>query len=166
MRRAALCALLLLPALSACGSKTDERLKALEDRTAKLEQAAAAHQAITLKPGATGYSMIQSDMGPIAVAIANIEPYANGSRVVLDFGNPTAARLSGLKAKIEWGSNDAKGLPMAATATQSTSFTAPEPLPPGSWKQYSVDLGGVPPTQLGWVRVSAFDSGTVDLLSQ
>lgn len=54
MRRAALCALLLLPALSACGSKTDERLKALEDRTAKLEQAAAAHQAITLKPGATG----------------------------------------------------------------------------------------------------------------
>jgi hypothetical protein len=104
-------------------------------------------------------------MGRIAVAIANVEPYANGSRVTLDFGNPTAARLSGVKAKIEWGSNDAKGLPMAVNS-QSMTFTAPEPLPAGSWKQFPVDLAGVPPTSLGWVRISTFDSGTVDLLSQ
>jgi hypothetical protein len=166
MRPTTLCVLMLLPALTACGSKTEERLKTIEARLAKVEQAADAHKAITLKPGGSGYSMIDGDMGRIAVAIANIEPYASGSRVVLDFGNPTAARLSGLKAKIEWGSNDAKGLPMAATSTQSLLFTAPEPLPPGSWKQYTVDLAGVPPTQLGWVRVSGFDNGTVDLLSQ
>lgn len=166
MRRSALCALLLFPALSACGSKTEDKVKLLEERLAKVEQTIGAHQVVTLKPGATGYSMIDSDTGRIAVAIANIEPYANGSRVTLDFGNPTAARLSGVKAKIEWGSNDAKGLPMAATATQSTTFTAPEPLPAGSWKQFPIDLGGVPPTQLGWVRISTFDSGTVDLISQ
>jgi len=166
MRRSIFCALLLLPALSACGSKTDDKVKGLEDRLAKVEQTIGAHQVITLKPGATGYSMIDSDMGRIAVAIANIEPYANGSRVTLDFGNPSAARLTGVKAKIEWGSNDAKGLPLAATNTQSMTFTAPEPLPPGSWKQFPVDLGGVPPTQLGWVRISTFDSGTVDLIGQ
>lgn len=165
MRRHTLCALLLLPALAGCG-KTDDRLKALEDRVGKLEQVAAARQAVTLKPGATGYGMLESDMGRIAVTIANIEPYASGSRVTLDFGNPTAARLSGMKARIEWGSNDAKGLPMAPTQAQSMSFTAPEPLPPGSWKQYVVDLPGVAPAQLGWLRVSAFDGGTVDLLSQ
>jgi hypothetical protein len=165
MRRSILCALLLLPALTACG-KTDDRLKSLEDRIGKLEQSIASRQAVLLKPGAAGYGLLESDMGRVAVTIANIEPYASGSRVTLDFGNPTAARLSGMKARIEWGANDAKGLPTAPTAAQSLSFTAPEPLPPGSWKQYVVDLPGVAPAQLGWVRVSAFESGTVDLLSQ
>ncbi|ATE64018.1 DUF3251 domain-containing protein [Rhizorhabdus dicambivorans] len=165
MHRPIICALLLLPALSGCG-KTDERLKALEDRIGKLEQTAASRQTVTLKPGAAGYGLLESDMGRIAVTIANIEPYAGGSRVTLDFGNPSAARLSGMKARIEWGGNDAKGLPMAPTQAQSMAFTAPEPLPPGSWKQYVIDLPGVPPTQLGWLRVSAFESGTVDLLSQ
>lgn len=165
MRRSIICALLLLPALSACG-KTEDRLKMLEDRIGKLEQSIAAKQAVTLKPGAAGYGILESDMGRVAVTIANIEPYAGGSRVTLDFGNPTAARLSGMKARIEWGSNDAKGSPMSPSTAQSMSFTAPEPLPAGSWKQYVVDLPGVAPTQLGWLRVSAFESGTVDLLSQ
>ncbi|RYD86901.1 MAG: DUF3251 domain-containing protein, partial [Sphingomonadales bacterium] len=95
-----------------------------------------------------------------------VQPYANGSRVTLDFGNPTAARLSGMKAKIEWGATDSKGLPVVGGNVQSVNFTAPDPLPAGSWHQYDVDLPGVPPTNLGWLRVSAFDSGTVDLLSQ
>jgi len=29
-----------------------------------------------------------------------------------------------------------------------------------------VQLAGVPPEKLGWIRISGFDSGTVDLLSQ
>jgi hypothetical protein len=40
--------LMLLPALTACGSKTEERLKTIEARLAKVEQAADAHKAITL----------------------------------------------------------------------------------------------------------------------
>lgn len=164
MNRPLLCAVMLLPLLSACGSKTETRLKAAEDRLAKIEQSIAARQAVSLKPGGSGYGVLETDMGRVAVTIAGVEAYASGSRVTLDFGNPTAARLSGMKAKIEWGSNDAKGVPVM-NAAQSLSFTAPEPLPPGSWKQYVVDLPGVPPTQLAWVRVSAFDSGSVDLLS-
>jgi len=71
-----------------------------------------------------------------------------------------------MKARIEWGANDSRGLPVVGGNVQSTQFAATEPLPAGSWRQYAVDLPGVPPAQLGWVRVSAFDSGTVDLLSE
>lgn len=171
MPRSALCLLplLLLPALSAC-DKTDARLKALEDRLAKVEQTQGAYKAITLKPGQTGYSILETDMGRIPVAIARIEPNGAGSRVVLDFGNPSAARLTGLKAKIEYGANDGKptsdgkAAPLMGT-TQSIDFAAPEPLPPGSWRQYVIDLP-VAPTQIGWLRISNFDGGTVDLLSQ
>jgi hypothetical protein len=164
MRRSLLCVALLIPALSACGSKTDDRLKAVEARLAKLEAAAQAGKVVTLKPSDTGYGLIQTDMGPVAVTIAKVEPSQTGSRVTLDFGNPTAARLSGMKAQLQWGPNDAQGKPGAAAGT--TSFAATEPLPPGSWKQYPVDLAGVLPTQLGWVKVSGFDTGNVDLLSQ
>ena len=164
MRRTAYCLLLLLPLLSAC-SKTDDRLKALEERLAKAEQSAAEHRAITLKPGDKGYGLVETDVGRIAVAIAAIEPTPTGSRVILDFGNPTAARLTGMKAKVEWGSTDAKGLPMAPSS-QSFGFTAPEPLPAGSWHQYPMDLTGVQPTQLGWIKISEVGAGTVDLLNQ
>jgi len=166
MRRSALCLLMLLPALSACHSKVDDRLKAMEDRLAKVEQSIGEHQAITLKPGQTGYGLLATDFGRVAVALADVQPYAGGSRIVLDFGNPTTARLSGMTAKVEWGSNDAKGSPMTPSTVQSLNFVAPEPLPAGSWHQYSIDLPGVAPTSLGWVKLSAFDSGQVDLLSQ
>lgn len=165
MRRSALC-LLLLPALAACHSKNDDRIKGLEDRIDRIEKAIGQHDAVTLRPGQAGYGLLATDLGRIAVAIADVQPYASGTRVTLDFGNPTSARLTGMKARVEWGANDSHGLPMVGGNVKSVPFTAPEPLPAGSWRQYQVDLPGVPPTQLGWVRVAGFDSGTVDLLGQ
>lgn len=166
MPRSVFCLLILLPALAACGSKTDERVAALEARIDKLEKAAALHAAVTLRPGQTGYGLLSTDLGRIAVAIARVEPVANGTRVTLDFGNPTSARLTGMKARVEWGTNDSRGLPVIGGKVRSTPFTASAPLPAGSWRQYHLDLPGVVPAQLGWIRLSAFDSGTVDLLSQ
>ncbi|KKC26977.1 DUF3251 domain-containing protein [Sphingomonas sp. SRS2] len=166
MRRSAIALLLLLPTLSACNSKTDQRLKAIEDRLAKAETSLGEHKAITLRPGDTGYGLIDTDVGRIPVAIAEVQPQAGGSRVVLDFGNPSTARLTGMTAKIEWGGNDSKGLPLPANGAHMINFAAPQPLLPGSWRQYPVDLAGFAPARLGWVRISAFDSGTVDLLSQ
>jgi hypothetical protein len=165
MRRSALC-LMLLPALAACHAKEDARLAAIENRLDRIEKTIGQHDAVILKPGQTGYSLLATDLGRVAVAIADVQPYAGGSRVTLDFGNPTSARLTGMKARIEWGATDAHGLPKVGGNVRSVSFTAAEPLPPGSWRQYKIDLPGVPPAQLGWLRVAGFDSGTVDLLSQ
>ena len=135
MRRSALCLLLLLPALSGCHAKTDDRLKAIEDRLGRVEAMVNQHDAVTIKPGQPGYGMLSTDFGRIAVAIADVQPTAAGSRVTLDFGNPTTARLTGMTAKIEWGANDSKGLPMPGGTVQTLRFTAPEPLPAGSWHQ-------------------------------
>lgn len=166
MRRAVIALFVLLPALSACNSKTETRLKAIEERLARAEAAIGERAAITLKPADTGYGLIDTDVGRLPVAIADIQPQSGGSRVILDFGNPSTARLTGMTAKIEWGGNDSQGLPLPASGAHMLNFAAPEPLPAGSWRQYPVDLAGFPPAQLGWVRISNFDSGTVDLLSQ
>jgi hypothetical protein len=166
MPRSALCLLLVLPALASCHSRAEDRLKAMEDRLDRVERTLGQHAAVTLRPGQAGYGLLDTDLGHIAVALADVQPSPKGTRVTLDFGNPTSARFTDMKARIEWGANDSRGLPVVGGGVQSKSFTAPEPLPPGSWRKYDIDLPGVAPTQLGWVRVSGFDSGTVNLLNQ
>lgn len=72
------------------------------------------HDDAYLTPGANGYQQINSDITKLTVMISDIQPYANGSRVSLRFGNISGATLSGLKAKIEWGPVDKEGNPVAS----------------------------------------------------
>jgi hypothetical protein len=109
-----------------------------------------------LTPGADGYSVIRSDLGLLTVALKNIAPYANGSRVTLRFGNTTSATINGVKATLEWGSVDEKGHAINATA-KSKNVTFNEPLRTGSWTSVAVVLEGVPATNLGFVRVKDLD---------
>ncbi len=56
-----------------------------------------------LTPGSEGYSIIRFDLGVVTVKLADIKPYANGSKVTLEFGNPLSATVTGLKATLDWG---------------------------------------------------------------
>ena len=56
-----------------------------------------------LTPGVEGYSVIETDLGRMTVQLANVQEYANGTRVTLRFGNLTSATIDGAKAKLEWG---------------------------------------------------------------
>jgi len=105
-----------------------------------------------LTPGSSGYSIIKSDLGYLTVALKNIQPYANGSRITLQFGNLTSATVDGLKANLEWGKTNGDGLPLGeAKQTREISFN--ESLPSGAWTDADVVLEGVPPVQLGYVRL-------------
>jgi hypothetical protein len=105
-----------------------------------------------LTPGSGGYSVIQTDLGRITVMLENVQPYANGSRVTLQFGNLTSATINGAKATVEWGSVDAKGSANNDTArTREVTFS--RSLRGGSWTEVPVVLEGVPPSALGFVRI-------------
>lgn len=105
-----------------------------------------------LQPGDSGYSTVRYDLGTLTVELADITPYANGSKVRLKFGNPLSSTVNGLKAKIEWGRTDENGSPVNDTA-KSKDVTFTEALRSGAWTTVSVVLDGVPPTDLGFVRV-------------
>jgi outer membrane murein-binding lipoprotein Lpp len=105
-----------------------------------------------LKPGDEGYSALRYDLGVVTVKIADVKPYANGSRISLQFGNLTSARIDGLKAKMEWGKVSAKGVP-ESDKNNSREVTFSAPLAPGAWTVSQVVLEGVPPTELGFVRL-------------
>jgi hypothetical protein len=105
-----------------------------------------------LQPGDSGYATVRYDLGVLTVELADITTYANGSKVRLRFGNPLSSTVTGLKAKIEWGRTDENGSPDNSSAKSKTA-TFTEPLRSGAWTTVDVVLDGVPPTDLGFVRV-------------
>lgn len=105
-----------------------------------------------LTPGTEGYSLVTSDLGKLTVAISNVTPYANGSKVTLELGNLTSATIEGLKAKIEWGPLDQSGVPDEGS-TRSRDIVLKEKLISGSWTRADVILERIAPTELGFVRL-------------
>ena len=154
----------LLMLLAACNQ--DSRVEPLEAKVAALEkeleqlqfqvrlqnQVKDWDQVAYLTPGSDGYAAVKMDLGYLTVNLANIAAYANGSKVSLTFGNLTSATIDGLKAKIEWGSVDEKGLPKNEEA-KSREIKLTESLYSGAWNKADVVLEGIPPTALGFVRV-------------
>ena len=106
-----------------------------------------------LTPGADGYSLVKCDLGVLTVSIKNVVPYANGSKITLQFGNLTAATIDGLKAKLQWGPVEKNGMPNNQNA-KSKDVIFNTPLISGSWTNSNVVLEGVHPQDLGFVRLS------------
>jgi hypothetical protein len=123
-----------------------ERKQAMEELT----QDTASVAYLTL--GAQGYSIIQSDLGYLTVQLANLEAYANGTRVTLRFGNVTSATINGAKATLEWGRVDDSGAPKN-DEEHSREVIFAESLRAGAWTQVRVVLDGVAPQEFGFVRV-------------
>lgn len=116
-----------------------------------------------LTPGGDGYSIIKTNIGNLTVSLEDIKPYANGSRVTLTFGNTTSATINGIKAKIDWGSVGKTGAPNNDTA-KSKEITLTKSLLPGRWTKVSLVLEGVPPAELGFVRLREVSHDGIRLL--
>lgn len=115
-----------------------------------------------LTPGSKGYSIVRTELGPITISLEDIQPYANGSKVRLRFGNVTSATLNDVNATIEWGRVDDKGSPDNANSkSKQESFV--NPFRPGSWNDVDVILEGLPPTSLGFVRLSEVHHSAINL---
>jgi hypothetical protein len=158
--------LFLTPAVLGCNSSnvdsTKPLLDSLQEKVASLE-----HEVEKLKiasmvrsfenvsyltPGDTGYSTARFDLGVVLIQLADIKSYANGTKIQLVIGNTLASSITGLKANIEWGKVDEKGLPInESTKSKAVSFS--ETIRSGAWTNVSLVLDGVPANELGFVRV-------------
>lgn len=115
-----------------------------------------------LTPGSDGYSAIAFDLGVLTVQLVDVKPYASGSKITLKFGNVLSASVNGLKAKIDWGKVNENGTALNET-TKSKEVTFTETLRHGSWTAVSVVLDGIPPNELGFVRVSGLQHTGIQL---
>lgn len=178
LRFRSLSVLLALVASAGCGTsgEHERRIVALE---AKLDSLADSVrmllftqriQALTenadrsayLTPGAEGYSVVTSDLGPLTVKLEDVQGYANGSRITLRVGNLTGATIDGAKADIEWGPTDQRGFAQEPTGSKQVRFS--ESLLPSSWTRVRVVLEGTSPADLGFVRIKDMTHEAIRLL--
>lgn len=140
-------------------SSLERKLESLEKEISELKQMIEFEQIVSgldkmayLTPGSEGYSLVKSDLGVLTVSIVNIVPYANGSKVTLQFGNLSAATIDGLKAKLEWGGVDKNGRPNNESS-KSRDVSFKESLTSGGWTSSNIVLEGIPPHELGFIKL-------------
>lgn len=142
----------------------DERVKKLESAEELRSLFDGADRVAYLTPSDRSYSLARADFGNVAAALENVESYADGVKIELKFGNTTSATVSGLKAKIEWGSVDASGSQTGKSQAKIEAFV--EDLPAASWHAYSVLLPHLPANRLGFVRISEIQSASISLITR
>jgi hypothetical protein len=118
-----------------------------------------------LTPGSDGYAAVRFDLGILTASLIDIKPYANGTKVTLEFGNTLSATITGLKATIDWGKVDEKGSPINGES-KSKEITFNEPLSPGAWTKVSVVLDGVPASEFGFIRIKEIHHSGIRLLKK
>lgn len=151
-------------ALSACDKKedvkkaskgsTEERITALENKVDVLEfnkLLDSFGKIAYLTPGSAGYSTVKFDLGTLTVAMKDVQPFANSTKVTLEFGNTLGATITGLKAKIEWGTVDEKGNVEKELGSKEITFD--KDIQSASWNYITVVLDNVDPKNLGFLRV-------------
>ena len=118
---------------------------------------------VLLKPSNDGYSILKLDIGSITVKLQDVKQYANGSKVTLRFGNPSSARIFGLKATVQWGKVGPKGNAIFED-NKSRKIEFIKDLNAGAWTQIDVVLEGIPPADLGFVRISELEHKGISLI--
>lgn len=115
-----------------------------------------------LKPADGGYSTLKSDFGTLTVSLEDVAGYANGSKVVVQFGNTTSATIDGASATVEWGRVDSTDSPIYDKGN-SKVVTFEKSLRAGSWTKMTVILDRIPPLELGFIRVKDFTNKGITL---
>ncbi len=118
-----------------------------------------------LTPGSTGYSVVRFDLGYLIVRLAKVKPYANGSKVTLEIGNPLSVNINRLKATFDWGKVDDKGMPLNEQ-TKSKEITLKRSLQGGYMTQLTLVFKDVKPQELGFVRVKDVSHGGIQFLKR
>lgn len=141
-------------------TKVQEELDALKEQVLELRQKMNWKEVTEdwdriafLTPGDEGYSTVGFDLGTLTVQLTDVKPYANGSKVTLRFGNTLSSSITGLKLTVDWGRVKTAGGP-DNDSQKSKEANFVQTIRAGAWTAVPIVLEGVPPTELGFVRVS------------
>jgi hypothetical protein len=104
------------------------------------------------------FSVVDSTVGPILVALKSVEPYLTGYRVTLQLGNPHAVKIIGYTYDVWW-SDRTIGDPGADTPDwyknrKHRQLRGTVPLEPGSWRTTTIIFPETAAKDLKYIEVS------------
>jgi hypothetical protein len=115
-----------------------------------------------INTGSTEFAPIKTMIGTITVNIADVQPFANGSKVSLVFGNPHSENLSSVKFTIDYGSFTKDG-DIKEGSEKSKEISLPDTIAAGSWVKSPIVLEGFPVSELGYIRIHDFSIASIGL---
>lgn len=124
-------------------------------------------RAVVLDPTVDRFSVLESDYGTLTFTVTAVDPIADGSRVTLQVGNLSGAMIAGGTLSAQWGPRQGEAedyaLWQAKLRQEDIHFT--EALAPGVWNRVRLNLGGIPPAGLGYLRISIKELPTIRMRS-
>lgn len=130
----------------------DEQIKSLRTDVISLKISREFDGYTFLQPSEPSFSTMNLAVGSITVALKDVEAYADGCKVTLQFGNPLFCRINGVKFEVEYGSVDDRGILIEATK-KTKKVTLSEPLQSGTFHDSVIILNGISPDKLGQLKI-------------
>ncbi|MCL6326282.1 DUF3251 domain-containing protein [Pectobacterium polaris] len=146
-----------MPKLQNQIGQLNQQLQTLTDQATALERQNALNSQSTsgvyLLPAAQTSTVLESSIGRLNVSLRNIETEANGTSALLHIRTLDAKGLPAFGAQLDWGRLDpVSGKPLAGD-TQTQSFVVSPTLLPKAEAIIELRLSGLPPEELGFVRL-------------
>lgn len=182
MNRILVCSLLMV--LTACIDKSasvnqtelNEQVRSMEERLSTVESGLVQVQGdlrfeklirnvnkiAFLKVGESEFLPIETYLGTITFNVEDIQPFANGSKVILVIGNPLNASLGKASFHVDYGTLDGQGEILEGTE-KSKQVTVPNDINRGSWNKVPVVLDGLEASKLGYIRIHDFEASQIIL---
>lgn len=158
-----------LVSLSACAQQNEVRqmksevgalnqdLTQLSNQTVKLTQQNALNAKSTtgvyLLPGSKTPARLNSQIGNLQMSLSGITADANGSRAILIIKGESNEPLPAFTGKVEWGQIQGTTDNYQEVNVQSQQFNAPASVLAPSDVSIPLQLSGLSPDQLGFVRI-------------
>lgn len=160
-----------LEALETQQRQLSDQIRQLNREVSIVQAQQQLYQEAAFDPSADeGYVRVDTDLGPVVMLLENVEAYVGGSRVTLRVGNLTSATFQGMKFQVTWGPKAPKAPAEDADdawkkywavyaqwreSEQSKEVEVAEAMQAGAWSRAKITLPGVPPSELGYLRIRA-----------
>lgn len=112
------------------------------------------------------FSRIQTDYGMLLISCLDVQPYRDGSKVILNIGNVLAATLVNSKIEAEWGPqlSEESNYTEWLKKIKKNVFSISKEIPSGAWSIVELNLDGYPPNKLNYLNIK-IEAPTVSLRS-
>jgi hypothetical protein len=118
-------------------------------------------RAAFLMPTDPGFGFVKTEVGAFAISLQNVEQYASGCRITLNFGNTSTAHVTELHATIQYGNSASVG---NTSLWKSQDLKLTQDFKPGTWTKVQVILA-IAPSELWFVNVSWINIPRISLRS-
>jgi hypothetical protein len=114
------------------------------------------YQSVILDTSAKEFQRLDTSYGFFLVSLKNVASYADGYKLTLDIGNPSAAQYSGFTINAKWGQafDPAKDYSSWEQSLHEKKFTYTDTLHPSSWNTVYLFLTPAQKEDLGYIEVS------------